>query len=170
MNVTFHALGSFATAAVLSLEKRENRRSLSAVKKYLIGFAVGILIHGVLDLLPHQYPVPSKVDVVLALFLLLLFLFLSQKQNFPLILICFAGCIFPDVIDLGPVIVDKYLGISLPRLPFRLFPWHIKQYSGSIYDGSRTIESAFYHISFLLICFGLLYAYRKSILKFWENK
>ena len=169
MNVTFHALGSFATAAALSLGKTENWRSLSAVKKYLIGFAAGILVHGILDLLPHQYPIPSKIDVVLALLLLFLFLFISQKQNFPLILVCFAGGIFPDVIDLGPTIVDKYLGISLPRLPFRLFPWHTKQYSGSIYDGSRALESAVYHISFSVICFGLLYVYRKSILRFWEK-
>lgn len=170
MNVTFHVIGSFATAAVLSLEKTENWLSLSALKKYLIGFVAGILVHGVLDLLPHQYPIPSKVDVVLALLLLLLFLFVSQKQNFLLILIGFAGCVFPDVIDLGPVIVDKYFGISLPRLPFRLFPWHTIEYSGSIYDGSRGLESAIYHISFLLICFSLLYAYRKNIFKFWENK
>src|SRR5438045_3040597 len=132
MNITFHVIGSFATAAVLSLGKTENWRSLPALKKYLIGFAAGILVHGILDLLPHQYPIPSKVDVVLALLLLPLFLFVSQKQNFLLILICFAGSAFPDVIDLGPVIVEKYLGISLPQLPFRLFPWHTKEYSGSI--------------------------------------
>jgi hypothetical protein len=58
MNVRFHALGSFATAAVLSLSQTENWRSASALKKYSIGFVVGILIHGILDFLPHQYPVP----------------------------------------------------------------------------------------------------------------
>jgi hypothetical protein len=170
MNVTFHALGSFATAAVLSLKITENWRSISALKKYLIGFAGGIVVHGILDLLPHQYPIPSKVDVILAPLLLLLFLFVSQKQNFLLILICFAGCVFPDVIDLGPVIVDKYLGIALPRLPFRLFPWHTTKYSGSIYDGSRVVESAVYHILFSLICLSLLYICRKNIFRFWKNK
>ena len=170
MNVTFHTIGSFAAAAILSLKKTENWRSLSALKKYLIGFAAGIIVHGVLDLLPHQYPIPSKVDVIVAPILLVLFLLASQKQNFLLILICFAGCVFPDVIDLGPTIVDKYLRIVLPRLPFRLFPWHTVKYSGSIYDGSRGLESAVYHISFLLICFSLIYVYRKSVFKFWENK
>jgi hypothetical protein len=170
MNVTFHAIGSFATAAVLSLKGTENRRSRSALMKYLIGFVTGILVHGVLDLSPHQYPIPSKVDVILAPVLLLLFLFCSQKQDYPLILACFAGCVFPDIIDLGPVIVDKYLGISLPRLPFRLFPWHTKEYSGSIYDGSRNNESNIYHILVLVIGFGLIYAYRKNLFKFGKDK
>lgn len=165
MNVTFHAIGSFATAAVLSLNRTENWRSAPAFKRYAIGFVVGILVHGVLDFLPHQYPIPSKVDVILASVLFCLFLFVAQKQNFLLVLSCFAGCVFPDVVDLGPVIVDKYLQISFPRLPFR-FPWHLKEYSGSIYDGSRAVESAVYHILFLLICFGLIYAYRKKLLKF----
>jgi hypothetical protein len=166
MNVTFHALGSFATAAVLSLNPAENWRSVSALKKYIIGFVAGILIHGVLDFLPHQYPLPSKIDVVLALFLFLLVLFVAQRQNFLLVLICLAGCVFPDVVDLGPVIVDKYLQISLPRLPFRLFPWHLKEYSGSIYDGSRSVESGLYHLLFLLICFGLIYFNRKRFFRF----
>lgn len=166
MNVTFHAIGSFATVAVLSLNPAESWRSASAFKKYLIGFVVGILVHGVLDFLPHQYPLPSKIDVVLASLLLPLFLLISQKQNFFLILACFAGSVFPDVIDLGPVIVDKYLHISLPQLSFRMFPWHLKEYSGSIYDGSRLFESNLYHILFSLICFSLIYAYRKNIFKF----
>jgi hypothetical protein len=99
--------------------------------------------------------------------LLPLFLFISQKQNLLLILICFAGAVFPDVIDLGPVIVNKYLQIALLQLPFR-FPWHLKEYSGSIYDGSRSVESALYHILLLLICLSLLYAYRKNLFKFWK--
>ena len=166
MNVTFHVIGSMATAAVLSMKPAENWRSASALKRYAIGFIAGILVHGVLDFLPHQYPLPSKIDIVFAVLLFCLFLFVSQKQNRLLALFCFAGCVFPDVIDLGPAIVEKHLRISLPRLPFRLFPWHLKQYSGSIYDTSRAIESAVYHVSFLLICFGLIYAYRKRILKF----
>lgn len=169
MNVTFHAFGSFAAAAVLSLGKSEDWRSRSTLKKHFIGFAAGVIAHGALDYLPHQYPLASKIDVALALLLFLLFLAVSHRRNFLLVLICFAGGIFPDVIDLGPAIAAKHLGIPIPQIPFRVFPWHLKQYSGSIYDGSRAVESAIYHISVLLIGFGLLYAYRKRIFRFWEN-
>lgn len=166
MNVTFHALGSFATAAVLSLKPGEKYFSASSLAKYVIGFIAGILIHGLLDYAPHEYPIYSKVDPPLALFLLALTLFAAQKQNYLLILICFAGCIFPDIVDLGPVIVKKYLGISAPQLPFRLFPWHLKEFSGSIYDGSRRAESTFYHLAFVILCVALLYVYRKKFFRF----
>ncbi|HEY8559378.1 MAG TPA: hypothetical protein VIL74_03160 [Pyrinomonadaceae bacterium] len=165
MNITFHVIGSFATAAVLNLDKGENWLAPRALAKYLVGFTVGVIVHGILDASPHQYPLTSKIDVILAALLLPLFLLVSQKQNLLLILFCYAGCVFPDVVDLGPAMVEKYFQISLPRLSFRLFPWHLKQYSGSIYDGSRAVESAFYHVSFSLICLSLLFANRKSFLK-----
>ena len=174
MNVTFHALGSFATAAVLSLKSAEGEffglKKSSTWLKMLIGFVAGILVHGVLDFLPHQYPLPSKFDVIFALVLLALTIFLAQKQNWLLILVCFGGAIFPDVLDLSAEIAKKYLGISLPSFSFKIFPWHWKQYSGSIYDGSRSLESNIYYISILLICFGLIYAYRKQFFRFWEDK
>lgn len=166
MNVTFHVLGSFATAAVLSLKPTEKYFSASALLKYGACFVAGILIHGILDYLPHQYPLPSKIDVVLALLLLPLMLFAAQKQNFLLILICFGGAIFPDVVDLGPTIAKKYLGISPPQLPFRVFPWHLKEFSGSIYNGSSRTESTLYHLAFVLVCSTLLYYYRERVFRF----
>jgi hypothetical protein len=163
MNVTFHAIGSFATAAVLSRKLAGNSWDMP---KLTIGFAVGVLIHGVLDFLPHEYPLHSAFDVIFALMLLALMLFLAQNQNRLLILVCFAGAIFPDVLDLGPTIINKYWGITVPQLPFRVFPWHLKQYSGSIYDGSRRIESTIYHLLLLLICLPLIYVNRKTFFRF----
>lgn len=165
MNVTFHALGSIATAAVLSLNLIEKRNSVSAFKKYAVGFTVGILIHGVLDFLPHNYPIASKLDVIFALFILILSLFLTQNQNRFLVLSCFSGAIFPDVIDLSAGIINKHFKIPIPQFDFKVFPWHWKEYSGSIYDGSRFIASTIYHISVLLICFSLIYFYRKKFFR-----
>jgi hypothetical protein len=174
MNVTFHALGSFAVAAVLSLKAAESEffglKNSSTWLKMAIGFVAGILIHGILDFLPHQYPLRSKFDVIFALGLLALTVFLAQKQNRLLILVCFGGAIFSDIIDLSAEIVNKYLGISIPHLPFKIFPWHWKEYSGSIYDGSQAVESNIYHILVLLICLGLLHAYRKRFFRFWKIK
>lgn len=164
MNVTFHVLGSLATAAVLSKGKTP-----FALWKYACGFAAGILLHGVLDFSPHQYPLSSKIDVVLALILLAFFSFLVPRRNLLLFWVCYAGAIFPDVLDLSPEIIYKYLGITIPHLPFKIFPWHWKQYSGSIYDGSGSLESSTYYFLVLLISLVLLYAYRKYFFKFWRG-
>ena len=166
MNVTFHALGSFAAAAVLSLKSDENWISVSALKKYAVGFCAGILVHGILDFLPHNYPLSSKFDVIFALVLFLFFLLMAQKQNRLLVLVCFVGAIFPDLIDLSAAIADKHLGIPVSPLSFKIFPWHWKDFSGSVYDDSRNLESNIYHLSFLLVCFYLIYMYRKKFLRF----
>lgn len=165
MNVTFHAFGSFAAAAILSLDFDSDWRSVSAFKRYAIGFCAGILVHGILDFLPHDYPLPSKFDVIFALALLISFLSTAQKQNRVLILACFGGAIFPDIVDLSAGIVNKHFGIPITPLSFKIFPWHWKEFSGSIYDGSRNLESNIYHLSVLLLCFGLIYAYRNKFLK-----
>lgn len=169
MNVTFHVFGSIATAAVLGLSPDEKWSSVSALKKYAIGFVTGVIIHGVLDFLPHNYPIASKFDVIFALFILVLGLFLAQNRNRFLILVCFSGAIFPDVVDLGAGIANKHLGIPIPQLDFKLSPWHWKEYSGSIYDGSRFFESTVYHVLFLLMCVSLIYAYRNSFFRFQKN-
>ncbi|HEX8249984.1 MAG TPA: hypothetical protein VF599_17560, partial [Pyrinomonadaceae bacterium] len=149
MNVTFHVLGSLATAAVLNLKPNEKIWNLP---KLAAGFFAGILVHGVLDFLPHNYPLPAKIDVGFALFLLAAAFFTARKQNRFLLLVCFGGALFPDLVDLSAGIINKHLGIPISPLPFKIFPWHRKVYSGSIYDGSRKFESTIYHISVLLIC------------------
>jgi hypothetical protein len=160
MNVTFHVLGSFATAAVLA-----ERTKTNYAVKLCVGFVTGILIHGILDFLPHQYPLSSKIDIGLALLLLLMTLFFVRKQYILLILVCFAGSIFPDIIDLAPSIADKHLGVTIQQLPFRVFPWHLKKYSGSIYDGSRWYESTLYHSAFTVLCLSVLYLKRKNLFR-----
>lgn len=166
MNVTFHVLGSFATAAVLSREADSKNSMFATLAKFGVGFVVGVLVHGLLDYLPHEYPLRSKFDIALALILLLFALSAVQMQNIVLLLICFAGSIFPDVIDLGAAIANKHLGVALPQLPFKIFPWHWEQFSGSIYDGSRRFESTVYHLIFVSVCFILLRIYRNKFLKF----
>ncbi|MEP6902440.1 MAG: hypothetical protein ABJA66_11865 [Actinomycetota bacterium] len=160
MNVIFHTLGSIATAAVLSAKPGEKTSNL---KKLAVGFFVGILLHGILDLLPHNYPLSSTLDVFFTLFLLALTIFLAQKQNRILILVCFVGAIFPDLVDLGAEIANKHLGIPFPQFSFKIFPWHWKEYSGSIYDGTRNFESLIYHSLVFLISFLLIYFYRNKL-------
>lgn len=168
MNVTFHALGSFAAAAVLSTAAGDFARS-ATIKKYVAGFVIGILIHGALDFAPHHYPISSRLDVILALVLLLLTYLLVTQPNRLLLIACLAGAIFPDVVDLGPAIAAKHLGLPVPSLPFKIFPWHWKEFSGSIYDGSRRLESNVCHLLVFSISFILILANRKKFFVFWRT-
>jgi hypothetical protein len=163
MNVTFHIIASIAMASIFCIKKGETSLDLP---KFLIVFVLGVLVHGVLDYLPHQYPISSKFDVGIALCLFFLTLFFVKKQNCLLLSIAFIGGIFPDLVDLSAGIADKYFGLTLPQLSFKIFPWHWKKYSGSIYDGSREIESAVYHISVLLIGICVLIKTKHKFLRF----
>jgi hypothetical protein len=167
MNVTFHTLASFATAAALSarLENRNLWRFPSASDTLILGggFITGILIHGILDTTPHNYPIPSVIDILLSLILFPLFLLIAKRYLWLLIAVCFAGAIFPDLVDLATNMVNRRIGTSLPVV--KIFPWHWRQYSGSIYDGSRRLESAIYHLVVAAISFSILYISRKRWLR-----
>ena len=167
MNVTFHAIAGIATAAALSFKPNDIKDSSisSAIIKCLAGFVIGISIHGVLDFLPHEYPFRPAFDVLLALSLLTAAFVLTQKQNRFLLTVCFLGQIFPDLVDLGPAILNKYFGLAL-LFSGKIFPWHWQKFSGSIYDGSRRIESMLYHATLLLSSGCLLYFKRKQFFNF----
>ena len=116
--MTFHALTSLAAAAVLSSCRRfENPTRVFApsdVVFLVAGFTLGIISHGVLDVVPHAYPIGSRADVSLGLVIFVSALFFARKRNYLLITACFVGSIFPDLVDLGPAILNKQLGWSLP--------------------------------------------------------
>ena len=161
MNVTFHTLASLTTVAVLSRYIKPRKAfSVPPLNEFpflAAGFAIGILIHGTLDYAPHNYPIPSIIDVFTSLFLLALALMFVKPYLRLLTLVCFVGGIFPDLVDLGTAIINKRLGTNLPVV--KIFPWHWTHYSGSIYDDSYRIESAVYHLTvaaiFLIVCYLL---------------
>jgi hypothetical protein len=169
MNVTFHTLASIATAAFLSLRPAQNSlqgiTSGSAFAKYAIGFTAGILAHGILDYAPHEYPFYAKFDVPFALLLFMVTFFLVQPQNRLLLATCFVGALFPDLLDLGPAILNKNFGFPYFGLSYKVFPWHWKEFSGSLYEPSRRVESMLYHIILLLICTVALYLNKNRFFK-----
>lgn len=107
------------------------------------GLATTICLHGLLDYLPHTYPIKSSIDVALALLLFSAALVFAKPHLRPLLVACFPGSILPDVIDLAPGILNRHEGLNLPEV--KLFPWHWRQYSGSVYDRSRRTESVTTH-------------------------
>jgi hypothetical protein len=65
----------------------------------VIGFVAGVVEHGVMDYIPHSYPIPSGVDVVLSLILLIVAVAQTKPQFRVLVAACFIGSVFPDLAD-----------------------------------------------------------------------
>jgi len=167
VNVTFHTVAALATAAILSSKRRVRVpvQSPGRDTPFLpaIGFLIGVLLHGLLDYVPHSYPFDSRLDVSLSLTLASLAIAMSKPKNRLLALACYLGCIFPDLIDLGPAAINKLLGWSLTTV--KIFPWHWRRYSGSVYDGSRSLESLSFHIVVVALSIGLLCGYRRALFR-----
>jgi hypothetical protein len=165
MNVVFHTLTSVATAAVLSTQLKEKKPidSTAALTILVIGFTTGILLHGLLDWIPHQYPLPSVLDVVVSLILFSTIFILARNEARWILSACFLGAIFPDLVDLGPAILNRQMQLHLPTV--KIFPWHWKEYSGSIYDGSRRWLSIFNHLVVTGMSGCLILGFRKSLIR-----
>ena len=153
MNVTFHVLAGIGIAAALS--PRKPKVSRIAI---VAGFGVTVCLHGLLDFVPHSYPIKSSIDVMLALLLFAGAFVLAKPHVRGVLVACFLGSILPDLIDLAPGILNRHYGFNLPAV--RLFPWHWKQYSGSIYDGSRAAESMAAHLVVSTIALFLIWRAR----------
>jgi hypothetical protein len=179
MNVTFHTMASLATAAVLSGRQRAlampRRFTPSDLPILIIGFTAGVLMHGLLDYVPHAYPVRSAFDVTVSLALFMAALLFVRLRHWLLLGACFGGSIFPDVVDLGPAILNERMGWSLPVV--KIFPWHWRVYSGSVYDGSRGFESFLFQmivatvsLGAIFVCRGQLFRVRGSIYEAAANR
>ena len=165
MNVIFHTLASVATAAVLSTQLKEKKpiNSITGLTILVIGFTTGILLHGLLDWIPHQYPLPSVLDVVVSLILFSIIFMLAHNEARWILFACFLGAIFPDLVDLGPAILNRQMQLHLPTA--KIFPWHWKEYSGSIYDGSRHWLSIFNHLVVAGMSGCLILKFRQRLLR-----
>ena len=162
MNVLFHTATAIGVA-VLIIDTEKIKPNLPLQKTFLtafITFIIGIISHGVLDYVPHCYPIPAKIDAMIGLLIILGVTFLAQK-NYRLIVFCaFVGSIFPDLIDLLPAILNKYLGLQI-SIAEKFFPWHFHEYSGSIYS-SKCSVSTFNHLMLLFALSILVWSRKKD--------
>jgi hypothetical protein len=165
VNVTFHTTGALATAAFLSSTQSRPASGGTASRPSLliavIGFVAGVVEHGVMDYMPHSYPIPSGMDVVFSIILFTVAVALTKPQFRVLATACFIGSIFPDLVDLGPPILNGHLGWTLPTV--RIFPWHWPQYSGSLYHGAKGFQSAVSHCTVVGVCVSLCLLYRHTL-------
>ena len=69
MNVLFHTTTAIGIAVLMTDTK--GFKSSASLKNTcltaLFAFVLGVISHGALDYIPHCYPLPSKIDVILGL-------------------------------------------------------------------------------------------------------
>ncbi|WP_115373922.1 hypothetical protein [Adhaeribacter pallidiroseus] len=129
------------------------------LKIEISAFIVGIISHGALDYIPHCYPINSRVDVILGLAFIIVLTLLANNKYKGIIGLTLIGCIFPDLVDLSPAIINKNLGFNLPILD-KVFPWHWHVYSGSIYNYSCGV-STINHL-LVIVAVGIVCWYRRA--------
>jgi hypothetical protein len=164
MNVTFHALASLAIAHVAAVVPRSSQAAASPpFARYVVVVVAAVASHGVLDGLPHTYPVPSPVDVVFAPCLVLAWSRLVHPSFRALLVTSFFGAVLPDIIDLGPSIVARLCGIGVPTMP-HVFPWHWPVGSGSIYSPTPTqaFVSTVNHAIVIALSIALIITHREA--------
>ncbi len=164
MNVLFHTITAISVSVLLTDTKRieQSTTSIIIVTTSISTFALGIISHGVLDYIPHCYPLNSKLDVIISLTLILATLWMTNKKYRLIMALSFIGCIFPDLVDLSPNIINKQFALHLPIIE-KIFPWHLHQYSGSIYSGDCN-NSTLNHVLLLSTVFIICW-FRKTDFK-----
>ena len=173
MNVTFHTTGALATAAFLSSTQVHAVSEDRTVPRCslligVIAVVAGIVEHGIMDYLPHSYPIPSGVDVFVSITLFVVAIGLTRPKFRVLVTACFIGSILPDLVDLGPPILNRHLDWTLPTV--RIYPWHWPQYSGSLYHGAKKLQSVVSHSVLIGVCVSLCWFYRHSLFAFASER
>ena len=160
MNVIFHVTTAVGLSVILTDTTRlgNNPTLRSTIPSAVSGFAIGVISHGVLDFIPHCYPVNSKLDVLAGLAMILSVTILAIQSYRIIVAATCLGSVFPDIVDLGPDIVNKYLNLNL-TLPYNFFPWHWHEYSGSIYEGDCVV-STLNHCLLMLTLLCIVWARR----------
>ena len=163
MNVIFHTTTAIAVTVLLTDTSRLGNRptAVQVIPTALYAFATGIISHGVLDFIPHCYPINSKLDVTAGLAMILSTTWLTNRHFRVISGLAFLGAIFPDIVDLGPKILNSYLNLGL-TIPDNIFPWHWHTYSGSIYNGTCNI-STLNHLLLVLIVLVIFWTRRTDL-------
>jgi hypothetical protein len=154
VNVAFHELAGVALAQETAawLEARPPTAPPSRVA-WLLAVGLAVLSHGILDALPHYYPLPSAVDVAVSLALVAGGLAAFPRgRRWWLLAVCLAA-VLPDIIDHVPDDLHRHVSPSIP-VPPNLFPWHWLTGSGSLTGRTGPLwrESLTNHVIVVAFC------------------
>ncbi len=120
MNVIFHV----ATAISLTIALTDTNK-IKTVKDTIIpacgGLISGVFAHGIIDYLPHTYPLSAKPDIIISFLLIAAMLVIANKQYILILSFTIFGCVLPDLVDLLPPMMNKYLGFQI-SVNEKIFP------------------------------------------------
>lgn len=165
MNVAFHTLSALAIGqtAACRIDAGTSRRRYVAIAA--LTFLLGVMSHGVLDGLPHEYPFRWPGEVLVTTPLVVIWMVLIQGRYRALLLVAIAGALVPDVIDHVPRDLNRHLGTHLPEVT-KLFPWHHRGGSGSlsgVVPLDARIASVTNHIIVITFSAALLWLSRRAL-------
>ena len=124
MNLIFHTVLSISTAPICAKKIMDGNKKI----KYLtLGFAGNIIGHGIMDLIPHNYPLTRNTDLLISFGIFFLSMIFVKKEYISSVFFCFLGGALPDLIDKAflPIIGLNYL---------KIFPWHRATIINLFYD------------------------------------
>lgn len=125
MNITYHTvLGVASTSVMTKIIPEED--NIKIYKIGTIGVGINILLHGILDILPHNYSLTMIKDGIITLFLIAVAMFFVNNKYRLLTLCCVGGAILPDVID-------KIIIRNISTVNFYVFPWHNAEIINNFY-------------------------------------
>jgi hypothetical protein len=167
LNVAFHELVGIALAHEVGARLRTDGGSNTS--SWAAACMLAVASHGVLDALPHYYPLASWEDAVVSIVLVAGWcLMVPRWLRAPLLLVCVAS-LLPDIIDHAPDDLRKHLGLPFPVVS-NLFPWHWPAGSGSWRgrSGPNWIVSVVNHLIVLGFCAASLIRTRQLLV--WPGR
>ena len=159
MNVLFHL--AVGTSIVAASTKSEIKSNTDLIYKTVLGSFYGVLSHGILDYTPHCYPIHSKADVIIGIFFIFCIFLVTKKKWKIVVTSILISSILPDLIDLAPSIINTLIGTNFTTFS-PIFPWHIHEYSGSIYTENCSVSNI-NHILVILFSSILTLTNRKTL-------
>jgi hypothetical protein len=114
VNLIFHTVFGISTAPLCAKRIVEGNKPL---KFLTLGFVGNIIGHGIMDLVPHNYPLTRNTDVLISFGIFLISMLFVKKKYISSVFFCFLGGSFPDLIDKAVFPI-----IGLGRL--KIFPWN----------------------------------------------
>jgi hypothetical protein len=161
MNASLHALAAVATGTALAARMPERSLGWRDIPWLAAGLAVNVALHAAMDLAPHTYPIPWRLDLVVSVGLVVLTLAAVRARYALLFAAAFLGGFLPDLVDQGPGLLNRLLGLRLPTR--ELFGFHSLRYEVMAYLGHPELLSAVSHFLVLAGCALLLLASRTAL-------
>lgn len=152
MNLVFHTVFSISNSTICAKKIEENK------KLYLsLGFVGNIIAHGIMDILPHDYPLTRNTDAFISFAIFLLSIVFVKKEYALCVLSCFFGGVLPDLID----------KLILPIMGFRqfkLFPFHWANAINFFYKWYKFEMFELFNVLVVVVSLGILLVNIKFII------